>query len=79
MSTVKGYFEFGMRTCCGIPDIYLLGTLEDWKKVKEKAAKLSSFDLEWWIKPLLEILDEIISTIKNGISSKLDFWKSFFK
>lgn len=35
MNTLKDYFSFNMILCCGIPEIILEGTAEDWIKLNE--------------------------------------------
>jgi len=36
MATMEKYFSYKFRVGCGIPNISLLGTAEDWKKLKDK-------------------------------------------
>ena len=41
MESVKKYFDYKVWTLgCGIPDITLMGTPDDWRKVREKAQSL---------------------------------------
>ena len=48
MESVKPYFEFiVIRIVCGIPEITLEGTPEDWEKVLSKAKSLKGYKLEW--------------------------------
>lgn len=88
MSAMKNYFEFNLGMGgCGISSITLEGTLEDWDKIKSKLNFLSAkdFGLQWWIKHLLPIIDNIISTKsyydKNGnINNDLkNFWKNIIR
>lgn len=77
MDAMKQYFDYRCRTCCGIPEITLLGTTEDWLNIKCRAACFAEFGLQWWIEALNPILDKLIQTSKSIID--VDFWKSFFK
>ena len=78
MSSMKQFFEFKLYLCgCGIPYINLKGTLEDWETIKEKTEKLKQYDLEWWIKELIPILDKIIESKKGNID--INFWKNFIR
>ena len=53
METMKPYFEFiVIYIVCGIPEITLEGTPEDWEKVLAKARELKEYKLEWWISEL---------------------------
>lgn len=66
MESVKTYFEYiRMRISCGIPQITLTGTPEDWQKVLDKTRKLNVSGLEKWTKSLEPILTEFILTAKG--------------
>ena len=78
MSSMKHFFGFKLYLCgCGIPYINLKGTLEEWETIKEKTEKLKQYDLEWWIKELIPILDKIIESKKGNID--INFWKNFIR
>ena len=46
MDSFKEYFTFGLHTRCGIPEITLEGTVDDWKKLRDKALGLAQYDLD---------------------------------
>lgn len=78
MEAMKNYFEFiTSRLGCGIPEITLTGTPEDWQKVLEKTKKLSLYDLKWWTKEMQPLLKEFVKASKGDINK--DFWKEMFK
>ena len=78
METTKAYFEFVvMYAACGIPEVTLLGTTEDWQKVYDKTMQLRSFDLDWWIDELAPILKQFIKSSKGYADTK--FWRNMFK
>lgn len=78
MSALEPYFEFyGGGFVCGIPEITLEGTPQDWESVLTKAQYLKKYKLEWWIKELEPVLKEFIKTSKGNINKK--FWKDMFK
>ena len=77
MNTFKEYFSFICKTSCGIPEIKLEGTVDDWKQLCERALGLAQFDLQWWIDPLKIILDQFVAA-KEGHVNK-DFWSSIYK
>lgn len=76
MDTVNKYFEYLFFTFCGIPQITLTGTLEDWVKIRTRIEQFSQFDLQWWVETLIPILDEFILAFQGEIHR--DFWKSFY-
>lgn len=43
-----------MVCICGIPEITLKGTVEDWKLLREKALSLGRYELEWWTEELMK-------------------------
>lgn len=78
MEAMEPYFEFiVMRVICGIPEITLKGTTEDWQKVYDKTKKLGKYDLKWWTDELEPILSEFIKTSKGEIDT--EFWMNMFK
>merc|ERR1719369_90153 len=48
MASVQKYFDYGMRTMCGIPGVDMVGSLSDWEKLVEKLDKL-----ELLLKPIM--------------------------
>lgn len=78
MEAMKPYFEYVvMYIVCGIPEITLLGTTEDWQKVFDKTKNLSKYELQWWTKELEPILKEFVNASKGKIDKK--FWRNMFK
>lgn len=75
MDIVKPYFEFiFVRMICGIPYIRLLGTPNDWQKIKTNSAILNRFGLDWWYNDLAPILEQFVNASNGIVNTK--FWKS---
>ncbi len=50
MASLKSYFSYKMELCCGVPEITLLGTAEDWALIHQRVEKLRTFPgkcVEW--------------------------------
>lgn len=78
MDATKPYFDFyATYSICGIPEVTLLGTTEDWQKVYDHLSIFESYDLEWWIKEVKPIVKKIIETSQGKID--VDFWRNMFK
>ena len=78
MKSVESYFDYiVMRIVCGIPQVTLLGTPDDWRKVKDKTLQLEQYDLKWWTDRLIPILDEFIAASEGN--ANVDFWKDMVK
>jgi hypothetical protein len=76
MDTFQAYFQYEMMCGCGIPQITLLGTPEDWRSVRRRAQHLSEYGLEAWTAALLPVLDRIVATAEGADDPT--FWQSFF-
>jgi hypothetical protein len=78
MEAMKPYFEFVVfYIVCGIPEITLQGTPEDWQKLLYKTRELGKYDLKWWTRELEPILKKFINTSKGYIDK--NFWRNMFK
>ena len=77
MDAFQGYFTYEMGMGCGIPSITLLGTVDDWRSVRRRAAMLSEFGLDPWTNVLLPLLDRVVSTAGGDVD--VEFWSSFFR
>lgn len=73
MESVKKYFKYEvMLIGCGIPDITLLGTPDDWKKIRARLEYLDTLDLKWWRKQLEPVLDEFVNASEGNVNRR--FW-----
>jgi hypothetical protein len=78
LDAVKSYFDCLMRTRCGIPEVILEGTKEDWKDIEKKTTELSkSFELGWWLTELIPILSDMAATAAG--MSRRDLWQNWYK
>ena len=78
LEAMKTYFEYVvMRIVCGIPEITLQGTTEDWQKILDKTKQLAKYDLAWWTSELEPVLQEFVKASKGKIDTK--FWQGMFK
>lgn len=77
MDAMSNYFEYGATTACGIPQIYVEGSMSDWKKIKENLARMKGYKIDYWIDALNPIIDEFIQ-VKDGKVNHV-FWESIYK
>ncbi len=77
MDCFKEYFDFCVASRCGIPEITLEGTVDDWRRLRERALNLAQYKLDWWISALSPILDQFV----KAASGKVDqhFWSTIYK
>jgi Domain of unknown function (DUF4419) len=77
MDTFKSYFEYVMYAGCGIPQISLTGTSEDWRRLRVRAQEFADYGLHDWI----EALDPVLAQFERAKSGDPDteFWRSLFR
>lgn len=78
LNSMKSYFRYTiLRVVCGIPEIELHGTVEDWQEIIRRTKELSKYDLEWWTAEIIPLLEEIERSASGNVN-KL-FWRDMFK
>ncbi|MBQ0033701.1 MAG: DUF4419 domain-containing protein [Bacteroidales bacterium] len=77
MSTMQSYFEYVVTYWCGIPDIYLEGTPDDWQRILEKTRVLRKYGLDWWIDELEPVLEKIAAA--SAGERDIVFWQSILQ
>jgi len=83
METYKHYFDYVVQGC-GFVKITLVGSDEDWEKLRSKVKKLQELnvddklDLNWWLDRLVPLVDRIVT---QAISRDIDksFWRDMFQ
>lgn len=84
MASLQAYFEYGMCLSCGIPSVTLMGTVEDWKLLREKIERLLEFEvrgnpegnvMELWVGYLRKVCDGFVESAEHPDSAAtVDFW-----
>lgn len=78
MEAVEPYFDYvTVRIICGIPDITLLGTPDDWQQILDKTKQLDAYGLRWWTKELKPLLKEILRSSQGDVDKT--FWRNMYK
>ena len=78
MSTLQKFFDYKFSLKCGIPNVTLLGTPEDWETLRAKVDRLLEFEVEGqkhmesWHSWLVHICDNLVASA-NG-SPSMEFW-----
>jgi hypothetical protein len=76
MSTVREYFDMKFELSCGLSQVTLEGTLEDWQKLYTKTMELHRFKInviDEWCDLMLPILQEFINSYQGQVNT--DFWQ----
>jgi hypothetical protein len=78
LDALQSFFSYEFTTWCGIPQVVLEGTADDWEELAERVHGLGRFGLEWWTEPLAPILSEFAAAAW-GCQPNRRFWQSLYK
>ncbi len=81
MDAASPYFDYLMRTMCGISSIRLFGEAEDYKKILVACGQLSerfSKHLGMYFQHLLPVLAKIYAQVSEAEPHDNDFWSSIY-
>lgn len=80
MNAMKKYFSYRMCTDCGIPNVEMLGSVDDWKQLIIKAHELEKLvgqvkskpgiEVTKWFHTLYPILDKLLDTASGNVDTK---------
>lgn len=79
MSTLQNFFSYQFVLECGIPEVTLEGTLEDWLDLRFNIDRLKDFNIgpdnymNQWHEWLVKICDGLVKSYNNG-DKMLEFW-----
>ena len=84
MDTFKHYFEYEVCCGCAMTEVTLVGSKDDWEKLRSKVHKLKEFNvddrlqLDWWLDRLVPLVDQIVD---QAVSRKIDrsFWSKIYQ
>ncbi len=77
LDAMQSYFEYVVRTLCGIPAITLEGTHEDWKALAERVQGFKAIGLGSWLEVLAPILRQFVRASQGDVAPA--FWRSLYK
>lgn len=77
MDAYSPYFDFEMLCVCGIPEVRLLGTPEDWRTIRTRVDLLDELDLTFWTRSLKPICDAFVSAAEGHPDRS--FWRRIYK
>jgi hypothetical protein len=78
MECLKCFFQFGLESRCGIPQVLLEGSPQDWGRLRDKTESLGeAFGLTWWTYRLVPILDRIARNVAGKDDPSL--WETLYK
>jgi hypothetical protein len=74
MESMKSYFSYKCYLSCGIPEITLRGSGDDFRNILIRLDKLQALlpDIKWWFDSMRPHIHQIINTIEK--KPDIDFW-----
>lgn len=76
MDAMSPYFEYGLTITCGIPNVTIEGTPEDWKMIESRLDSLKQYDLAWWVDEIKPLVKEMRLIAEGKGNPK--FWENIF-
>jgi hypothetical protein len=77
LDAFQPYFEYRVCCICGIPEITLEGTADDWRRLRDKVEALAPYDLDWWLPHVREVCDQFVRAAKGDID--MGHWRDIYK
>ncbi|MBS2017551.1 MAG: DUF4419 domain-containing protein [Deltaproteobacteria bacterium] len=71
------YFDYLLMCVCGIPEVTLTGTVDDWRSIRARVDVIAELELGWWATSLAPIADRLV----DAASGKPDvpFFQQIYK
>ncbi len=78
MSGMRNYYTFELMTLCGIPEVRLEGTVDDWALLVDRTRNLGSrYGCGWWIDRLVEYVERMAACASGADDHEL--WQTIYK
>lgn len=79
LAAFQKYFNYKLTTLCGIPEIKISGSIDDWKLIKSKISDLNSTmpSLSVWYNQLDKLAQKFVDAFENKIDE--EFWNQIYK
>ena len=77
MDAYSPYFDYFIICVCGIPSITLLGTVDDWRRIRARIHVLDEFDCGFWTASLAPYFDEFVAAAEGN--ARPEFWKRIYR
>lgn len=77
MAALSPFFDYRCRTMCGIPQVTLLGEIEDWAAILSRVNALGELYPKWAHEPLQYVAAEFVKA--SAGKPTMEFWQNFVK
>jgi hypothetical protein len=76
LDSMRAYFSYLACPVCGIPEITLEGTSDDWREIASRSERLNDFGLNRWRRALRPILKQFVRASEGDVD--VNFWRSIY-
>jgi hypothetical protein len=76
MDAYSPYFAYWLMCVCGIPEITLTGTPEDWRKIRDRVDMIAGLGLENWCRSLAPITSQFARAAEGDVD--VAFWRRIY-
>jgi len=77
MGAMKHYFTYKAMLLCGLTDVTIEGTPDDWGNMYDRVRTLSELGLGWWTDHLLPVIDQF--RLASEGKPDIEFWKAAYR
>ena len=77
MEVLAPYHEYVLQCVCGVPEVSLAGTAEDWALLQAQVAALPEVGLEWWLWRVRTIVEHCARAAAGEIDRS--HWQRIYK
>jgi hypothetical protein len=76
LKSMEKYFSYKVCLMCGLPSITLKGTRDDWVKLREKASRMTKYDVDGTVTQWQMLLDQVLAKFVGMFDGEQDteFW-----
>lgn len=76
MGAMKHYFQYRMMLACGLTDVTIAGTPDDWALIRQRVRAMGEFDLAWWTDHLEPVIEQFQLACEGR--PEIDFWQRVY-
>ena len=81
MNTLKRFYDYSVTTMCGIPEVTILGTIQDWETLWQKVEEISKIVDYSWFDRFSPFINQAILVLEGkgdpSFFANLYHWNSF--
>lgn len=77
IDSFQKFYDYTLMTRCGIPNITLRGSIDDWMSLKKLLSIMEKYDFKWYTNKMQTIIDEFILAAQG--TANINFWKNMVK